>query len=733
MKKKGRWLLYSVLTMLLMFCLVLPASADGPPTQPHSFYGTVTIAGGSDAPVGTVVTAKVGGVLYGSYTTTVAGQYGDSDPLQGDWLVVQGDIATGATIDFYVGGAEANEKGYFYSGTFTELNLTTGVTDTTPPTVSSVLPVADAVAVAVGTTVSVTFSEAMASATITTSSFTLDSVAGSVSYGSGIGTATFTPSTNLADTTTYTATLSTAITDIAGNPLSEAYTWSFTTELAPNQPPDAEFTYHVENPASPGDISSGDIVSFDASNSSDPDGTLVSYEWYFGDGEAATGCQVDHRFRGAMNEPKNYGVTLTVQDNMGAIDTDAVTITVAPLEKIVEVTHEPAIPVPGQPVFARMTVSYNWIHDGTYVISRIHYESGGFIGIGAISIWDFHSHAVPMPRWAADIFSFGSEEEETYSPILEEIHYGGDIFQGIEVDAYDAMNVYITGLAGISISIGPSLPAPFFETNSACFQPDYTEAPDVPVEAPSFDLAHLCSPGELRIYDSEGRVTGLVNGEIREEIPNSSYKDGTVIILCPSDSYCYEVVGTNEGSYGLGVASVEDGEGTTFSAIDIPVGSGAVHRYAVDWSALSQERDGVTVQIDSDGDGIFEQTITSDNELTHDEFMLQTATTIDFDPAELNLKSKGTYVTVFIELPRGYHVGQIDVSSIMLNEVVPALTKPTEVGDYDGDGIPDLMVKFDRAAVQEILQVGEQVEVTITGKAAGVTFQGADTIRVLDK
>lgn len=105
---------------------------------------------------------------------------------------------------------------------------------------------------------------------------------------------------------------------------------------------------------------------------------------------------------------------------------------------------------------------------------------------------------------------------------------------------------------------------------------------------------------------------------------------------------------------------------------------------------------------------------------------------IDFDPDTLNLRSKGKYVTVYIELPPGYNVGHIDVSSVMLNEVVPALDKPTEVGDYDGDGIPDLMVKFDRAAVQTILTVSEQVEITITGEVAGIAFEGSDSIRVIN-
>jgi len=172
--------------------------------------------------------AKVGGVQCGSITTTVAGQYGGSGAFD-EKLTVTGEIATGATISFFVNGVDTTQTYAFIPGGVTELNLTAvSGEDTTPPTVSSVSPVADATGVAVGTTVSVTFSEAMSTATITTSSFTLDSVAGSVSYDSGTYTATFTPSANLAENTTYTATLSTAITDVAGNPLA-AYSWSFTT------------------------------------------------------------------------------------------------------------------------------------------------------------------------------------------------------------------------------------------------------------------------------------------------------------------------------------------------------------------------------------------------------------------------------------------------------------------------------------------------------------------------
>jgi hypothetical protein len=130
------------------------------------------------------------------------------------------------------------------------------VADTTPPTVVSTSPTNGASGVAVDTVVTATFSEAMNASTITSSSFTLDGVAGSVSYNSGIYIATFTPGANLTAGTTYTATLSTAITDAAGNPLASAYSWSFSTVPAPGVvtvgvdapfavAPDSDFTANV--------------------------------------------------------------------------------------------------------------------------------------------------------------------------------------------------------------------------------------------------------------------------------------------------------------------------------------------------------------------------------------------------------------------------------------------------------------------------------------------------------
>ena len=134
-------------------------------------------------------------------------------------------------------------------------------------------------------------------------------------------------------------------------------------------------------------------------------------------------------------------------------------------------------------------------------------------------------------------------------------------------------------------------------------------------------VVRLCSPAELRVYDPQERVTGLVDGDVKNEIPYSDYHDHTVTILLPSGSYRYEIAGIGEGTYGLDIASIEDDEATSFIATDIPVASGAVHHYTIDWDALAREEQGVTVQVDEDGGDTIDYTLTADNVITGDEFV----------------------------------------------------------------------------------------------------------------
>jgi LysM repeat protein len=119
--------------------------------------------------------------------------------------------------------------------------------------------------------------------------------------------------------------------------------------------------------------------------------------------------------------------------------------------------------------------------------------------------------------------------------------------------------------------------------------------------------------------------------------------------------------------------------------------------------------------------------------------------TVEIHPDTLNLKSHGGWLTAYVELPEGYDVGDIDVATVRLcldqmsacpeDTSVPAQEHASAVGDYDRDGIPDLMVKFDRQEVIDLLagQTGDIV-MPVTGMVnpPGRPFAGSDTIRVFD-
>ncbi len=120
-----------------------------------------------------------------------------------------------------------------YVWTFTTSALPTAI----PPTVISTIPLGLAVGVPVNQIVSATFSEAMNPATISSTTFTLTGpgatpVSGLVAYASVGNTLTFTPTMNLAASTTFTATITTGAQDLAGTGLANNYVWTFTTGAA---------------------------------------------------------------------------------------------------------------------------------------------------------------------------------------------------------------------------------------------------------------------------------------------------------------------------------------------------------------------------------------------------------------------------------------------------------------------------------------------------------------------
>jgi rhodanese-related sulfurtransferase len=103
---------------------------------------------------------------------------------------------------------------------------------------------------------------------------------------------------------------------------------------------------------------------------------------------------------------------------------------------------------------------------------------------------------------------------------------------------------------------------------------------------------------------------------------------------------------------------------------------------------------------------------------------------VTVQPDTLNLKSSGKWITCYIELASPNSVSSIVLSSVKMDETVAAANSPTAIGDFNYNSVPDLMVKFDRVAMQGLLDEGEiRLRVTFTLVDAK-TCGGLDIIAV---
>ncbi|MBI4656546.1 MAG: right-handed parallel beta-helix repeat-containing protein [Elusimicrobia bacterium] len=122
---------------------------------------------------------------------------------------------------------------------------------------------------------------------------------------------------------------------------------------------------------------------------------------------------------------------------------------------------------------------------------------------------------------------------------------------------------------------------------------------------------------------------------------------------------------------------------------------------------------------------------------------------LDINPDTLNLKSQGQYITTYFEVVGAKTAQDIAPASIKIisaNEVL--LSTPIcliqeeagksgqikfgTIGDYDLDGISDLMVKFDRQEIISVLPAAEQVKIIVQGSfKEGEIFTAEGYIRTI--
>jgi len=129
-------------------------------------------------------------------------------------------------------------------------------------------------------------------------------------FGDGTTATGATPTHVYAHSGNYTATLT--VTDTGSLTGTQAQTIT-----VGNRPPTASFSF---SPASP---LTGQTVSFNGTGSSDPDGTISSYAWIFGDGGTSSGATPTH----AYSKPGTYTVQLSVTDDSGSVGVMARSLT----------------------------------------------------------------------------------------------------------------------------------------------------------------------------------------------------------------------------------------------------------------------------------------------------------------------------------------------------------------------------------------------------------------------
>lgn len=166
-------------------------------------------------------------------------------------------------------------------------------------------------------------------------------------FGDGTGGAGISTTHTYLSAGVYTTRLT--VTDDDGS--SDQATRSVVVSAVSNQSPTAAFT------AAPSPTQPGTWVSFDASASFDPDGTITSYAWSFGDGSSGSGLSAYHSY----SSPGTYVVQLVVTDDDGATDFEAKQIVVqaasAPDLTVASLTYSPSSPSVGQSVTFSVSVS----------------------------------------------------------------------------------------------------------------------------------------------------------------------------------------------------------------------------------------------------------------------------------------------------------------------------------------------------------------------------------------
>ncbi|HET7486305.1 MAG TPA: DUF4082 domain-containing protein [Acidimicrobiales bacterium] len=227
-------------------------------------FGSETASGWQQVNFATPVTITANTTYIASYFAPNGNYAGDNNfftaavdnsPLH----ALAGSASGGNGVYAYVNSSSFPSASYQSTNYWVDAVFMPSGPDTTPPTVTTTSPLANASGVQISANVTATFNESVQANTV---SFTLsdgsNAVPAAVTYDTNTRVATLNPNNDLSYSTGYTATLSGA-TDGAGNVMAPL-SWSFTTGAAPKPDGPGGPVLVISNAANPFSRYNGDIL-----------------------------------------------------------------------------------------------------------------------------------------------------------------------------------------------------------------------------------------------------------------------------------------------------------------------------------------------------------------------------------------------------------------------------------------------------------------------------------------
>ena len=228
-------------------------------------------------------------------------------------------------------------------------------------------------------------------------------------------------------------------------------------------------------------IELGQQVSFDGTDSEDPDGSTAGFEWDFGDGETSTDKSPRHLY----TQPGRYIAVLSVTDNDGAVGTNdarLLFITVLHPESLADDGSPPTALIAASKSVARVGISIDFSGGGSWAWDN------GVASTDEITDWEW---------------DFGDEETATGASVQHTFGTGGSALTGYKAAGNYPVTLTVTAENGLTDTVVRTVRVLPQESSSGS-----VENPDVFTKT-SIGEAHTLDPAHA--YDT-------ASGEILQNV-----------------------------------------------------------------------------------------------------------------------------------------------------------------------------------------------------------------------